>query len=114
MNEKGIEEIEIVRGSGNVFKDLGFENPDLELMRAKLSLEIFKILEKRKLIQAEARKVLGIAQSDVSKLMNGNFERFGIERLIKFLNRLDRDIKVSITKHSSRSKKPAGVCVTAA
>lgn len=106
--------IKIEKSSGNVFKDLGLENPDLELMRARLSLEIFKILKKRKLTQREAGKVLGIAQPDVSKLMNGDFVRFSVERLIKLLNKLDRDINISITKHSSRAKIPAGVHITAA
>ncbi len=45
--KKEAKEIENEKSSGNIFKDLGFENPDLELMRARLSLEIFKILEKK-------------------------------------------------------------------
>jgi len=102
------------KSSGNVFKDLGFENPDLELMRARLSLEIFKILEKRKLTQTEAGKLLGIRQPDVSKLMNGDYGRFSVERLMKFINQLDRDIEIRIKKHPARSKEPAGVHITAA
>ncbi|MFQ5729205.1 MAG: helix-turn-helix domain-containing protein [Waddliaceae bacterium] len=85
----------------------------MEFLRASLSLEVFKILERRKLTQIEAGKILDIGQPDVSKLMNGNFERFSVERLIRFLNRLDRDVDIAIKKHSARSKTPAGVHVLA-
>lgn len=105
--------IEYTKSSGNVFKDLGLPNPDMEFLRASLSLEVFKILEKRKLTQKEAGKILGIGQPDVSKLMNGNFERFSVERLIKFLTKLDRDIDIAIKRHSSQSETPAGVHVMA-
>lgn len=106
--------IEYEKSSGNVFKDLGFPNPELEQLKSALSFEIFTILNERKLTQAQGAKILGIDQPQVSRLKNGDFTRFSVERLIKLLNKLDRDINISITKHSARSKEPAGVHVTAA
>jgi predicted XRE-type DNA-binding protein len=85
--------------SGNVFVDIGFseEEAERELLRSDLAFEIYSILEERKLAQSEIGKVLDIDQSDVSRLKNGEFQRFSLERLLTFLNRLNRDVEIRIT-----------------
>lgn len=85
-----------VRGSGNVFKDLGFENPEEELAKARLASMIYDIIEERGLRQAEAAKILGIDQPKVSALKNGRLGGFSMERLFSFLGKLDRDIEIVI------------------
>jgi predicted XRE-type DNA-binding protein len=57
--------IEVEKSSGNVFADLGLPNPEQELLKAGLTLEIYRILKARKLTQAQAGKVLGIPQPHV-------------------------------------------------
>ncbi len=101
------EVIKIEKSSGNVFVDLGLDDPDKELLRAQLSLKVFKILEKKKLTQIQAGKLLEIDQSEISKLKNGDFERFSVERLMKFLTYLNQDIEIKV-KASRRRNNPIG------
>ena len=85
-------------GSGNVFADLGLEDSEELLTRAKLGHSVRMILEKKKLKQREIGKLLNIKQPEVSNLMNGRYTLFSQERLFAFLNRLDRKITVQVTR----------------
>ena len=84
------ETIKFEKSSGIVFLDIGFseEDAECELFRSDLAFEVYSILEERKLTQSEFGKILGISQSDVSRLKNGDFHCFSVERLSTFLNRL--------------------------
>ena len=84
------ETIKFEKSTGNVFLDIGFseEEAERELLRSDLAFEVHSILEERKLTQSEIGKILGISQSDVSRLKNGDFHCFIVERLSTFLNRL--------------------------
>ena len=93
------ENIRFEQSSGNVFKDIGFPEAEAEreLLKADLAVEIYRILKGRKLTQAKAGELLGVDQSDVSRLIHGDFDRFSVERLFTFLNRLDRNVEIRIT-----------------
>lgn len=97
--------------SGNVFEDLGFENPDEELAKAELSIQIRHIIESKRLNQEQAGKLLGISQSEVSNLVRGKVGRFTIDRIIKYLNALDKDVEI-ITRDRPENR-PATVLVGA-
>jgi predicted XRE-type DNA-binding protein len=99
MNSKKEPEIEFEEGSGNIFADLGLEDADELFARAQIGFCVFKILKERKLKQRETAALLGIAQSDVSHLMNGHFSRFTTDKLLTFLKRLDRKVTIQITPH---------------
>ncbi len=99
MNSNKESEIEFEEGSGNIFADLGLEDADELLARAQIGICVFKILKERKLKQREAATLLGIAQSDVSHLMNGHFSRFTTDKLLNFLKRLDRKVTIQIAPH---------------
>ncbi|MEO8361906.1 MAG: helix-turn-helix transcriptional regulator [Vicinamibacteria bacterium] len=88
--------VEVVASSGNVFADLGLPNPDQELLKAGLTLQIHRALKARKLTQAEAGKVLGIPQPHVSALMNGRGRTFSAERLLEFLVALRHDVEIRV------------------
>src|ERR1700722_2467432 len=94
----------ITESSGNVFADLGFPNPEQELMKARLTLQIYRIIRERDLTQAEAAKALGIKQPHVSLLMRNRAGSFSVGRLMEFLTALGHDIEVSVT----RSRKQHG------
>lgn len=96
------------KSSGNVFKDLGFPNPEMEQLRAELALEIWQILKQRRLTQTQLAAQLGATQADVSRLKNGEFSRFSIDRLLRFLKALDRDIEIHI-RHQDQPKAKAHV-----
>jgi predicted XRE-type DNA-binding protein len=93
------EEIEMYAGSGNVYADLELEDADELLTRSQIGFLVFKILENRKLKQREIASVLGIAQPDVSHLMNGHFSRFTTDKLLDFLKRLDQKVTIQVSSH---------------
>jgi predicted XRE-type DNA-binding protein len=95
----------ITRGSGNVFKDLGFNNPEEYQAKAELALQITKIIEQRGLTQKEAANLIGAAQPDISKLGSGQLKGFTLDRLFSFLLRLDRNIEIRVTKAKGKSGK---------
>ncbi len=98
---------EVVRGSGNVFADLGF--PDAAERQAKLRLAyaLNQVLDQRKLTQAEAAKVLGVGQPKVSALRRYKLAGFSVERLMTLLTALDQDVEIVIKrKHSFPSDRP--------
>ena len=99
------ETIKFEQSSGNVFRDIGFSDVEAEreLLKADLAFEIYSILEERKLTQTKAGEILGINQSDVSRLKNGDISRFSVERLFAILNRLNRNIEIRITPSEDRS-----------
>jgi predicted XRE-type DNA-binding protein len=89
----------VTRGSGNVFADLGFDNPEEELLKAQLAMRIRAVIAEQGLTQAKAAGVLGVAQPDVSSLVNGRVAGFSLERLFGFIRKLGDDIEVTI-RHS--------------
>jgi predicted XRE-type DNA-binding protein len=84
-------------GSGNVFADLGLKDADQIMARSQIGFHVFKILEQKRLKQREIASILGIAQSDVSHLMNGHFSRFTTDKLLDFLRRLDRKVTIEVS-----------------
>ena len=99
--------IQIERGTGNVFADLGFPDPEAEQFKATLMLQIYRIIKARKLTQTEAGKALGIRQPNVSRLMRGSSGSYSVERLMEFLTALGHNVEVKITparkKHGAMS-----------
>jgi len=92
----------IRRGSGNVFADLGLPNPEQELLKAQLTLQIYKIVKARGLTQAQAGAVLGIRQPHVSALMRNRAGNFSVGRLMEFLTALGQDVRITVTPTKKR------------
>lgn len=90
------EKLETVRGSGNVFADLGLANADVEQTKALLAAEIINILDKEALSVREAGRRTGVAYTDFSRIRNVDLDRFTIDRLMKILGRFDRRIEVHL------------------
>lgn len=91
------EKIEVVRGSGNVFRDLGYDNADLEQLRAILAARIIGLLNKQRLTVRAAQARTGIAAADFSRIRNADLSRFTIDRLMTIINRLGAQIDVKVT-----------------
>jgi predicted XRE-type DNA-binding protein len=81
---------------GNVFADLGLPNPEQELLKARLTLQIYKLITARGLTQAQAGKILGIKQPHVSALMRNRAGNFSVGRLIEFLTALGQDVEITV------------------
>jgi predicted XRE-type DNA-binding protein len=101
-------DLEVHKGSGNVFADIGLENADELLARAQIGLEVLKILQERQLKQREIGTLLKIRQSEVSHLMNGRFSRFTEGKLMGFLKKLDREVILVI----NRPKQGGGISIS--
>ena len=105
--------IKVEEGSGNIFKDLGFsdEVSEKELLKAQLGAEILRILKERKLTQVKAAKLLGIKQTDVSRLKSAKLSDYNVEQLMRFLNQLNRDIEIRIIPSENREGQQRVVAV---
>ena len=86
--------IRVKEGSGNVFADLGFPHPEREQLKARLTLQIYRLIKHRGLTQAKPGAILGIRQPHVSGLMRGQSGNFSVERLMDFLTSLGQDVKL--------------------
>jgi predicted XRE-type DNA-binding protein len=93
---RGKTAVRVENGSGNVFADLGLPNPEQELLKARLILQIYKIIKARGLTQAQAGDVLGIKQPHVSALMRNRAGNFSVGRLIAFLTALGQDVRITV------------------
>jgi predicted XRE-type DNA-binding protein len=93
--------------SGNVFADLGFDNPEEELLKARLAREIRTIIKRRRLTQARTAELLGLKQPDVSAIVTGRTGKFSIDRLVRCLDRLDYKVDVVIRHKTRRPNRPA-------
>lgn len=91
------EELEIVRGSGNVFKDHGHEDADVQQMKGILAAQIIELLDSDKLSVRAASKLTGFAAADFSRVRNADLGRFSVDRLVRMVNRLDEDMEVTLS-----------------
>jgi predicted XRE-type DNA-binding protein len=89
-------ELSVTQGSGNVFADLGLPNPEQELLKARLTLQIYSIVKERGLTQVEAAKVFGIRQPQVSLLMRNRAGSFSVGRLMELLTALGHDVEIAV------------------
>ena len=78
----------VLKGSDNVFADLGVKHPEEALAKAQLVSQINKIVTQKRLTQERIAKILGIDQPKISALLNGRLSGFSTDRLIRFLNAL--------------------------
>jgi len=88
--------LEVVRGSGNVFRDLGHKNADLEQFKGILAAEIIKALDREHLSVRAAHGRTGIAAADFSRIRNADLGRFTADRLISIINRLGSRVEVKV------------------
>lgn len=106
--------IEINKSCGNVFEDIGLPDSDRYLAKVKLAYQINEIIKNRRLKQTDAANLLGIDQPKVSALNCGRLDDFSIERLIIFLNKLDRDVEIVVKLKPTRRKSHGYLKVVAA
>jgi predicted XRE-type DNA-binding protein len=86
----------VIEGSGNVFADLGFEDPTLELAKAVLAHSIARVIESRRLTQTQAADLTGLDQPKISSILRGRLGGFSIERLVRTLTALGQDVEITV------------------
>jgi predicted XRE-type DNA-binding protein len=83
-------------GNPNIFAEIGVPEPETHLLKAKLVVEIVRLVRKRELTQASAGELMGISQPEVSRLFRGHFREYSVERLMGFLTAFDRDVEIIV------------------
>ena len=102
------EKLETVRGSGNVFRDLGRPNADIEQLKATLAGQIIKALDSEELSLRAAHERTGIAAADFSRIRNADLDRFTVDRLMSILNRLGTRLEVKVSVRPSKKSSGSG------
>ncbi len=94
--------LKITKGSGNVFRDLGFPEGEAQnlLLRTDLMIKIEQLIKKNGLIQNEAAKLLGITQPRINDLLKGRIEKFSLDALVNMLARAGMEVKMTVKKTS--------------
>src|SRR6266436_6079976 len=105
MKKSRAREVRVVEGSGNVFADLGLPNPEQELLKAQLTLQIHTVLKGSGMTQVEIARILGVQQPQVSLLMRNRAGNFSVGRLMEFLTALRQDVEITVRP----SRKEHGV-----
>jgi predicted XRE-type DNA-binding protein len=95
-----------VRGSGNVFADIGLPDPEDALAKARLAEAIAQTLQRRRLKQAEAAAIIGVDQPKVSLIVNGRLDGFTQDRLMRYLRYLGDDVEI-VVRHPTRYGREA-------
>jgi predicted XRE-type DNA-binding protein len=92
----------IIRGSGNVFRDLGHPDADREQLRSLLAARVNGVLDERNLTVREAQALTGFAAADFSRIRRAKLDRFTIDRLMSILARLGQQVDVTVNVHPPR------------
>ena len=102
-------DLELERGLSNIFADLGIEDANVRQLRAILAAEIIKTLDAERLTVRDAEARTGIAAADFSRIRQVKLDRFTIDRLMRILDRLNRDVRVrvSVSKQAPSASGPA-------
>ena len=93
------DDFELVHGSGNVFRDFGYPDADVQQTKALLAAQIVGILDDEGLSTRKAQEKTGIAHADFARIRNAKLDRFTIDRLMTVLNKLGQHVDVQIDVH---------------
>lgn len=96
--------VRVEMGSGNIFADLGLPDADTHFLKAQIVSEIYRLTTERKLTQAQACKLMGITQPEVSRMFKGRFREYSVDRLMGFLTSFDRDVEIVVKPHEKRGR----------
>lgn len=96
MKQRLVEGVEVQRGSGNVFADLGLPDAEKLKIKAGLVIEIRKAMRRLELTQQEAAKRMGLTQPKVSDMMRGDFSNLSERKLMDCLTRLGYNIEIKV------------------
>jgi predicted XRE-type DNA-binding protein len=96
-------DFELVRGSGNVFRDVGFSEADILQAKSMLAAKIIGVLDDEGISVRRAHELTGFAAADFSRVRQAKVQRFTIDRLMAMLVKLNADVEVSIDVHPRRA-----------
>ncbi|TPJ41048.1 helix-turn-helix transcriptional regulator [Mesorhizobium sp. B2-7-1] len=112
MSTKKEDNMELVHGSGNVFRDFNRDDADLLQAKALMASEIIKILDERNWTTRKAEDATGINHADFSRIRRANLGRFTLDRLMIVLTSLGQEVELSVSVRPRASvvrAEPAGI-----
>ncbi|HUZ66859.1 MAG TPA: helix-turn-helix transcriptional regulator [Beijerinckiaceae bacterium] len=92
----------LVHGSGNVFRDFGRPNPEIDQLKAILAANIIGVLDAEEMTVRRAHELTGFAAADFSRVRRAKLGRFTIDRLMEMLSKLGQDVEVKVSIHRHR------------
>lgn len=98
----------IRRGSGNIFADLKFPDPETHLLKAQLISRAQEIINDRELTQIDAARIMGVSQPDVSRMLKGQFRDVSVERIMRMLIKLGCEVDI-VVKPRGRKRAFAAI-----
>jgi predicted XRE-type DNA-binding protein len=103
------QDLEVIHGSGNVYRDLDIPDADVRQLKAILAAEIIKKLDREGLSVRNAQALTGIDAGDFSRVRNANFRRISVERLMAMINRLGSrvEVRVKVRRGGTSQHAPA-------
>jgi predicted XRE-type DNA-binding protein len=103
------DEFELIRGSGNVFRDMGDANAEVLQLKAILAGKIIEVLDEQKISVRHAYELTGFAAADFSRVRQAKLQRFTVDRLMQMLIKLNQDVEVSVSiRPRPAAMTPAG------
>jgi predicted XRE-type DNA-binding protein len=97
------DDFELIRGSGNVFRDFGEANAELLQLKAILAGKIIDVLDEQKMTVRRAQELTGFSASDFSRVRQAKLKRFTVDRLVGMLTKLNQDVELSVSVQPRRS-----------
>ena len=97
------DDMELVHGSGNLFRDLGRPNPEARQLKAILAGQVLKVLDDHGLSTRKAQEMTSIDHGDFSRVRRAKLDRFTVERLIAMLEGLGQDVEISVNVRPRRT-----------
>ncbi len=99
------DDFELVHGSGNVFRDFGYPDADVQQTKALLAARIIRVLDEEGLSTRKAEARTGVSHADFTRIRNAQLGRFTIDRLMTVLNKLGQQVEVRISVHPRADRK---------
>jgi predicted XRE-type DNA-binding protein len=99
-----VRKVKVDVGSGNIFADLKLPDADTHFLKAQIVSEVYRLTNERKLTQAQAGKLMGITQPEVSRMFKGQFREYSVDRLMGFLTGFDRDVEIVVRPRKKGGK----------
>jgi len=101
------EKLEVIRGSGNVYKDFNYPDAEVRQLKAKVAAEIIGILDRRQWSVRQTAKETGFQAADFSRVRNADLKRFTLDRLARMLESLNPSVRLDLVPVTSRSRRRA-------
>lgn len=88
--------IEIEKGSGNVYEDLGFPDSEEMLLKAQLVSSIHDLITSKSITRMQASEIIDMPQPALSRMLKGQFRDVSVSKMLEAISRLGRDIQIVI------------------